>query len=295
MTEFPQEIPPLKEHFIAYFDILGYRNAIENSGNIEEFHSRIHHSLRETLYSEVSIISQVKQLPFIENFIKDIHVKIFSDNVLICIEKEKFPVHMEILGFCVLASMIAQIQRDFLLKFELPIRGAITQGKIAVNDIYVFGEGLVRAVTLEENTKDPCILIDKDRLPDSPRISYPALSQQQIEKYSLDFLEKWYWELIGVSEEDKYFVNYLFFMQPHKLKESVKMKISQEDCLKIEETFDYEDLLDRHHNFITKKLKEFGEDKRTCKKYFWIRKYHNAICAKYGFEQFGIYDILSNK
>ena len=150
---------PIKEYYIAYFDILGYKAFFaETPEKADEFLNIVNSAITNTL----ATINTTNTSPLASQF-ANIHIqsKIFSDNVLLCIEvgddatKEK----SRIISFM---SIINSIQRGFITECGLFLRGGFTKGKMSINDDYIFGEGLIKAVELEEKTFPPRIAVSDE-------------------------------------------------------------------------------------------------------------------------------------
>ena len=156
---------PIKEYYIAYFDILGYRQFFKEQPEmvgclLKEVHTAIINT-KETLDSLKDV--DIFNLAGI-NF--DFKVKIFSDNVIICLERSEKNYleciednYFERLRVLVFLDMISTIQRNFIVRHKLFLRGGVIIGEISFNDDYVFGEGLIEAVYVEEQTIYPRIEI----------------------------------------------------------------------------------------------------------------------------------------
>ena len=125
-------------YYIAYFDILGYKAYFEDKENdiISFLHSII-------AISRDFINSTTPGQVFSNNFI----TKTFSDNFIIMIEENRYDDYQNVKS---LAYIVAILQLRFLEKYNILIRGGITKGNGYVDNNIVFGEGLVRAVQLEE-------------------------------------------------------------------------------------------------------------------------------------------------
>lgn len=137
-----------EECYIVYFDILGYEQYFEENKDSEQLLQDIVHMIKD-IKKRVDVF---KNLGF-----QDIHIKAFSDNVIICIKcKDLVMQELNQLGF-----LIANIEWLILLKYNLLVRGAFTKGKIYMDSNIVYGEGLIRAVQLESEAKFPRIIIDK--------------------------------------------------------------------------------------------------------------------------------------
>ena len=150
---------PIKEYYIAYFDILGYKAFFEETPEkAPEFLNIVNSAISNTL----ATINSANDSQLASQF-ANMHIqsKIFSDNVLLCIEvgddatKEK----SRIITFM---SIINSIQRGFITECGLFLRGGFTKGKMSINDDYIFGEGLIKAVELEEKTVHPRIAVSDE-------------------------------------------------------------------------------------------------------------------------------------
>lgn len=138
----------VNECYIVYFDILGYKQYFEDNEEDYELLDTITHMIADVkLHFNV-----LKDLGH-----KDIHIKAFSDNVIVCVncndlaEKEIYQ-----LGF-----LIAYIEQYILVRYNLLLRGGFTKGKIYFNSDIVYGKGLIRAVELENKAKFPRIIVDQ--------------------------------------------------------------------------------------------------------------------------------------
>lgn len=147
---------PISKYYIAYFDILGYREYFnDNPDRIENFLNVINEAINKTKngISSVNNSFLAQQVGSIK-----IESKIFSDNILLVSEyetditkgKTKLVTFMEI---------VIEIQRMFVLEYGLFIRGGITYGDLSINEDYIFGQGLIEAVEIEEHTIYPRIAI----------------------------------------------------------------------------------------------------------------------------------------
>lgn len=149
---------PIKEYYIAYFDILGYKEFFrQHSEQIPELLSAIHDAIQRT-NEHIKTANQSPIMREIANI--DIHVKIFSDNVLLCMEVADNAT-IEKTRLLAFFQMIADIQRGFVNEYGLFVRGGIVKGFISFNDDYVFGQGLIDVVAMEESAQYPRIVIEK--------------------------------------------------------------------------------------------------------------------------------------
>lgn len=155
MSHENQQPEQIKEYYIAYFDLLGYKNFFRNHPDeVENFLQYIHEAVSLT----DAYIQEVNSSPVAIQFGKlFIRIKVFSDNILLCLETTT--TDMEYPRFLAFLTIIADIQRNFILKYGLFLRGGITIGKLSFNEDYVFGQGLIDAVELEEKAIYPRIII----------------------------------------------------------------------------------------------------------------------------------------
>lgn len=134
-----------KMYYIAYFDILGYKNYFdENDSDIQTL-----------LKKNVAIANDTNEMTGANS---SFSYKMFSDNCIIMIsENSTSPV--DELG--ALIHLVSALQLKFLKDYGILIRGGITKGEAYIDSKIVFGKGLIRAVEMEmKEAKYPRIIID---------------------------------------------------------------------------------------------------------------------------------------
>jgi len=148
----------IKSYYIAYFDILGYKEFFHNNPDkVPDLLNMIHAGIQGTINkissaNNSALFSQVASI--------NIEVRVFSDNVLLCMEElENSFDRVRILSFIM---MVAEIQRGFITQCNLFIRGGIIKGLLSINPDYVFGKGLIDVVAMEESAVYPRIEISQD-------------------------------------------------------------------------------------------------------------------------------------
>lgn len=148
---------PLKEYYIAYFDILGYKQFFETSPEkVPELLNLIHNAIQQTN----GIIGIANNSPLLHEHGKiEIKTKVFSDNVLLCMEK--LDGDLEPFRMITFLEIVAGIQRGFVLDYGLFVRGGITIGELSFNDDYVFGQGIIDAVGMEAAALYPRIIVNE--------------------------------------------------------------------------------------------------------------------------------------
>ncbi len=166
---------PIKDYYIAYFDILGYKAFFnEQPEKVPELLSSIHDVIRRT-NNHISIVNNSPIINGMGNI--DIHTKVFSDNVLLCMEASNGS--FEQIRLLAFLQIIANIQCGFVNEYGLFVRGGILKGQISYNDDYVFGQGLIDVVTVEEKAQYPRIVIAKEL---SSLFQEPLYSQKELER-----------------------------------------------------------------------------------------------------------------
>ena len=176
---------PLKEHYICYFDILGYRAFFESD---TKAHKNFLAKVELTCASIHSVIRNA-QLPI------KVNCKTYSDNFLLYFEKSIG----ESEALKILINLIRKISVKLLSELEVLIRGAITVGEFYADEDIVFGEGLVNAVELEEKTAiNPRVVIDE-------------------KKFNVDLNEFLSNNLIVKDADDIIFINYFNSVDALKL------------------------------------------------------------------------------
>ncbi len=149
---------PIKEYYIAYFDILGYKEFFKQQPEkAAEFLKMIHNAIQRT-NSHIAIINESE----IYSDYGEIKVaaKVFSDNILLCMEtSDKQFEPMRLLAFL---KTVSDIQRGFVTEYGLFVRGGVIKGKLSFNNDYVFGQGIIDAVHLENTAIYPRIVIEEE-------------------------------------------------------------------------------------------------------------------------------------
>ena len=148
----------LKEYYIAYFDILGYREYFKQQPDkIPSLLENINYVINNSR----KYIDTINHSPILNNIgAIEIKTKIFSDNFLLCMEV--YSGLMESLRLLTFIKIISDIQRSFILDYGLFVRGSIVKGSLSFTEFYVFGQGLIDAVEIEETAIYPRIIISKE-------------------------------------------------------------------------------------------------------------------------------------
>lgn len=141
------------KHYIAYLDILGYKDFLKNKPEQAE----------QYLQTILDAVEKIKHFASNFQYFKDefqidadLKLKVFSDNILLCLSVNQGD--DEIRRAIVFLLSVASIQRGLVLGHGLLVRGGITISELYIDEDLVFGQGLVEAVELESKAEYPCIV-----------------------------------------------------------------------------------------------------------------------------------------
>lgn len=223
---------PIEDYYICYFDILGYKAFFENDQNE---HKKF---LAEILFAIGDVESEIrKKKPKLK-----VEIRTFSDNFLLFFKKED---KHQLFCLKTLCEIVQKIQVRLLMNFGMLVRGGITVGEFFANENIVFGEGLIKAVVLEEKiAKNPRVVIDKE-----------------VFKEELDELLDL--KLIVKDNDECYFVNYLgndgFLLSTKGKCEALINKYGK-------------------YHYLVKDESKIILTERTITKYIWLLIYFNSQC-----------------
>ncbi len=225
---------PLEDYYICYFDILGYRAYFDNSESSK--HNKFLASMIIATNSIESVIRNTKT-PI------KINCKTYSDNFLLYAPKHSTN-ELEMLQL--FANIMKKVQVRLLMEEGLLVRGGITIGEFYADDSIVFGEGLIRAVELEEKTAImPRIIVDKDRF----NIDISALESKQC---------------LIEDTDGQYFVNY-FYNGALQLIRGKSIRLINQNC--------------KYHPTV-KDTSKITHTERIISKYIWLLTKFNSQCKK---------------
>jgi hypothetical protein len=133
-----------KKHVIAYLDMLG------TSDKISKDNDNLDLNILHKIYSDI--------LQYRDDF-KTINIKIFSDNIVISKELSEDPVE-ELKDVLLLIYFTSNFLTYSLYENWL-VRGGITIGNLYIDNIMIWGKGLVRSYKLEDKLSIyPRVIID---------------------------------------------------------------------------------------------------------------------------------------
>lgn len=282
------------EYYVAYFDVLGYKEAFKKSEDISAQLVKSIESSIDLMKKIVSIINDsfdglTPQIPKIE-------YKVFSDNVLVGYKASKYSLsELSLVSFL---RLIATIQRVFFEGTHLIVRGGITKGPLYLTNDFVGGKALVDAVELESTAVYPRIVVADCILNELDSFKMQNdLFKSMVDASCMDLLVK--------DIDDKTFLNYIMsydawimfpkngsqFEPVDSFEEFLKnysegrqrKPIYKPECQK-----EVSVILRKHKEFVEAMTNEFSQssnDKtkeservKVLKKYLWLVSFHNKIC-----------------
>ncbi len=186
-------------HYIAYMDILGYKNYLKtNPEKTEQYLNTILDAV-DRVKGNISSFKTVAAEKF--QIKGELKLKVFSDNILLCLPVKRG--NDEVRRAIAFLLSVALIQRGLVLQHGLIVRGGITTGKLFINDDIVFGQGLVDAVELEKSAEYPCVIVS----PETQKYLF-GLRHDVADSYQRikEIVEKEYHQQ-QISEDEKTFLN----------------------------------------------------------------------------------------
>ena len=282
------------EYYVAYFDVLGYKEAFKKSEDVSAKMIESIESSIDTMKDVVSIVNTP-----IDNLTEEtpkIEYKIFSDNVLICCKETKDT--LSTLSLVSFLRLVATIQRIFFQKTGLIVRGGTTKGLLYLTDDFVGGKALIDAVVLEGSAVYPRIVV-------ADCILNELNSFKKQNDLFKDIVDASCQDLLVKHTDDKVSLNYIvsynpWIMLPKNGSQFESVDSSEEferncregrqrkpiynpECLR--EVFV---ILKNHKDFVKEKVLEFSlssndatkelERAKILKKYLWLVSFHNKIC-----------------
>ena len=282
------------EYYVAYFDVLGYKEAFKKSKDIS---AKLIESIESSIGMMKDIVS-IHNTTFGESTEKvpEIEYKVFSDNVLICYKEMKDD--LSALSLVSFLRLVATIQRIFFEGYHLIVRGGITKGHLYLTKDFVGGKALIDAVELENTAVYPRIVIADCILNELDSFKMQNdLFKCMIEASCLDVLVK--------NTDDKVSLNYImsydaWIMYPkngpqlkqvesfEELEKNVREGRQRKPIYNPESLRTVYAILKKHKKFVEEKVNEFSQSSNDeteemkrlniLKKYLWLVSFHNKIC-----------------
>lgn len=164
------QIPEIKKYYVAYFDMLGYKQyLIDNPAGAQDLLSRVYYFIQETVSSIENINYVIGAIGGKNNLFQ---FKTFSDNIVLYYQYDDMSSSKYMLLSFI--EILKCIQWSLIEKYGVFIRGGVTTGNFAENEVFIFGPALVQAVTLEEEVaRAPIFVLSEaiiSELQESPHI-----------------------------------------------------------------------------------------------------------------------------
>lgn len=229
------------DYYVAYFDILGYKSYFsEKAEKSLEFVKSIESAITKTK----NMINNNKKSNIITNFAHiQIDYRIFSDNILLCMQVTDTP--LEKIRLLIFLQIVCDIQRGFIFDYGLFLRGGVTKGSFLITENSIHGQALIECVNMEETAVYPRILVSDlilNFIKESPSyissqnnridnlIEKIKSDEQLLENEEMELLtykqylqlelsiKEWYLSLVVRKEEnDSPFLNYLYDIDIEKI------------------------------------------------------------------------------
>ena len=240
----------MQDYFIIYFDILGYKNIV-NQKNKEKDLSLLT-TINDCIVLSKNLFSAMKNTPI--NC--DIKMKVFSDNFFYCSVKDYIP----------LITFIGCLQCA-LIQFNTFIRGSLSFGSIVYNDDFIFGKGLIDAFENEsEIAVFPRIIVDNSFFAGAAKIE----TKNKNAPISINDIRSVLRHFFNVDFDNNEFIDYLGIMKNYR-----------DNAYTGSETYNFQKLLYEHGKNICNNL--MTENKIILQKYHWCCNYHNKFCEKHNY------------
>jgi len=282
------------EYYVAYFDVLGYKEAFKKSEDVSANLVKSIESSILLMRAILSIVNTPPDEPIDKN--PEIEYKIFSDNILICYKATADS--LSAIPLVYFLRLVASIQRVFFEGFHLIVRGGITKGFLYLTKDLVGGKALIDAVEFENTAVYPRIVVDDCILNELNTFKMQnGLFESFIEASCLDLLVK--------DVDDKTFLNYIMSYDAwipfpkngsqiesvgsfEELERNVREGRQRKPIYKLECLRTVYAILKKHKDFVEEMVLEFSQSSndeteeakrlKILKKYLWLVSFHNKIC-----------------
>lgn len=247
------EHPELKESIVAFVDILGYKDFIgvaHGNGTAQSRLTKIHGALSAASHqlNEFNKIGNLLEADLRPKKV-EYEIRTFTDTIII--------------GYPILDDAEMEMGVIFselsLFQLEMAIRGFFVRGAISIGDLYIddmaiFGQGLLDAYNGEsKDARDPRIILAK---------SAEEAVQKHLNFYSSPSDSPQARDLYR-DADGMFFLNYL---------ESIFGDELHGPNL---------DILSKHKLAVEAKLIEYRDQPAYWAKYAWSANYHNFFCDQY--------------
>lgn len=299
------------EHYMAYFTILGCRcflsqNPEKSKDLLLDMHAAFDAVSNIVACVQKSAMKTSECNKGAEPELKA-YKKAFSNHVLLCFEKTG-DAFFDLNNLLAMVSIVADIQREFMLKYGLSLRGCISCGSFSMDEDCAFGRGLVETTSMDELSRMPRIVFTHRILSELDGIK-TSTREQELSW----FYDAWMNELLFADKDGSTVLNYLYDIDysvlertPFFSKVSSIIEGRQPKSKSSGNTGNIHGkgcLMKEHAAVIEGKLNEYGgypnagehsddaagRRSEVFQKYLWTAKFHNAVCAMKGLgDEYGI-------
>lgn len=234
---------------IAFVDILGFKNLVDESVSDHYSYLRIHDALED--------FRKVKKEKENEFYDRDVKVTTFSDSLVI-----SYPLDF-VGGLFHILYDLTYLQ-FILLQKGVFVRGGITIGKLRHVQNEIFGPAMNTAYMLE-STKAiyPRIIISEDVINKGIDNTYEKTKDTALDAYSWKYESEEVYELLKKDKDGWYTLDYL-------------RMLDEMDTIE-----DYIFAMEKIRGFIEKSIEIHRNNEHIVKKYIWVAEYFNTVLSEF--------------
>lgn len=250
----PQPNDELKQtlHIVAHLDFLGATEKMKSPEQSSEFLQKLH-----MIYNDVIDVMTEKELSGDEG----VNIRIFSDNIVIAKESQDC---FDSIAIFTVFSYCCFFQAYALLH-GLLVRGGISVGNFYMDEVFVFGEGLIKAHNKENKQAIyPRIIVDKSVL-------------QGVGVRAVKDFWKTFDDMLEQDFDGELFLNFLSpLLHPNDKRTSAGY-------------------LTQARKSIISSFKKYRSDDKVKQKLLWLFNKYNELCERYGYPEQVIKENLDNE
>lgn len=248
--------------YTSFLDILGFSSKINtnitNNKKAKEFKNAFKDIIDYLYTSKKEIFTRELSLTY----------KIISDTIVLQLKvfEDKSNIHdyQKANAIYMLSLAIGILQQFFMLKFNIFLRGGITDKYTNINTNFLLGEGISIAHKLEsEKAKVPRIIFDKGMLNDN---LLSVLINAKIPHNT---------KIILQDTDKYYYINYLNSVSDLPIQKHLTPDIEEIDAVHL--------FYKKHKDLIENEIMQ-SLDINVTLKYIWLKQYHNYFIDTNNFD-----------
>lgn len=271
----------VSKYVICYFDILGYKQTLQELGDSGYIHYIV--CVMDTIKD---VLNSNGMIPF--------EYHIFSDNIIIFvpITEDKYKNTLSISEFI---RCISLLQRNLIGQYSIFIRGCILIGDLYYDGNFIFGSGLIKAYSLEnEIAIYPRIILDAECVNlccGEGEMHWDIIEKRYMRKdedgyFFLDYLS-------GLKQDEINILNRRIDLQRDPIDTSEYTKLPDPFTkLDFSNNENIQRLFTKYHigysliglsylllhKIIIERNIAIAKNEKIRKKYVWCKNYHNEVC-----------------